>query len=95
MIRVPVTSGSDVRFVFTFTDVNDSPVPVSAPEVILASAELTRRITATLTNGAGGVVSLFIDGTRPIPVGNHTFRLRVLTAGGDHIASRGILLDVS
>lgn len=95
MSRVTITSGSDLTLRFAFTDGAGDAVAVSAPEIILAEGALRGRCTATLTNGAGGLVTAFIEGSLPIPVGVYGFRLRVTLGDGSTIASQGILIDVS
>jgi hypothetical protein len=92
--RVDTTSGSDLELRFAFTDEAGDAVPVSAPEIILAEGALRGRIT-TVTDGAAGLVTAFIDGSVPMPVGVYGFRLRVTLSDGSTIASRGILIDVS
>jgi hypothetical protein len=94
MTRIEITSGSDLEMQFAFTDEAGDAVPVSSPEIIQEEGPLRGR-TTTLTDGAAGLVTAFIDGSEPMPVGVYGFRLRVTLSDGSTIASQGILIDVS
>jgi hypothetical protein len=90
---IPVTSGSDATLQFAFQDGN-AAIAISAPTIIEATGGLVGLCTATLVDGAGGLASVFIEGSAPIALGTYFLRLQVTLAGGDTLASERLLINV-
>jgi|TARA_R110000796_G_scaffold3439_3_gene13450 hypothetical protein len=91
---IPVTSGSDATLQFAFQDGNAAAIAISAPTIIEATGGLVGLCTATLVDGAGGLASVFIEGSAPIALGTYFLRLQVTLAGGDTLASERLLINV-
>lgn len=84
MISLETTSGSDVTVVVTLTD-NSGAINLSGRTLSIfnVSRKLENRVTAQITNAASGIITVKIEGSDPLPVGQHSFRLQVnLQQGG-------------
>lgn len=96
------TRGSDMRFSFVWLNKPVPPATIGEPAdltgrqavVLDQDAGLAGRVTASITNPAGGVFEVFIEGTNPIPIGLHQFRLQFLVAGGDSVGLLPIIVKV-
>jgi hypothetical protein len=94
MNKVEITSGSDATLQFAFKDGAGTALSVSDPAVITADGALENRLTTTLTDGAGGLVSVLIEGTDPMPIGRYALRLQVTLSGGNTLASKLVIINV-
>ena len=99
-ILIPnITRGSDVSLTVTITD-EGGPVDLSGRELLLfdVNTVLDGRITANITDASAGVISLFIEGTDPLPLGRRSFRLQVNNPlspeGADSIGLPPFILEV-
>lgn len=82
MIRDTIKRGSDKVFPFTYVDAAGSPTAITDATIgfLDVSTNLVGRLTATKTNAAGGEFQVFVEGTDPIPLGNHRFRVQITWA---------------
>ena len=94
MAAIKITSGSDANLQFAFKDSNGIALTVSNPQIIEAGGALSERTTVTLTDGVGGIVNVFIEGTDPLNVGRYPLRVQVELSDGNTLASKQILIDV-
>ena len=99
-ILIPdITRGSDVSLTVTITD-EGGPVDLSGRELLLfdVNTVLDGRITTNITDASAGVISLFIEGTDPLPLGRRSFRLQVNNPlspeGADSIGLPPFILEV-
>jgi len=85
MTILRVTSGSDVRIVLAITS-EGAPVSLvgRTVEVFGAAPQIEGRVSATITDAAGGAFEVLVEGTAPIPVGTYGFRLQI-NGPGDSI----------
>jgi hypothetical protein len=91
---IPITSGSDATLQFAFQDGDAVAIAITSPTIIEATGGLDGRCTAALVNGAGGLASVFIEGTSAIALGTYFLRLQVTLSGGDTLASTRLLINV-
>ena len=99
-ILIPnITRGSDVSLTVTITD-EGGAVDLTGRELALfdVNSVLDGRVVATISDAANGVISLFIEGTDPLPLGRRTFRLQVNNSlspdGADSIGLPPFILEV-
>ena len=76
-------SGADIRFTITDADTNLSGRTASVVKV--SPRGLVGRVTATISDAAGGVVDVHIEGTDPIAEGRYEFRVQLNGDGLDSI----------
>jgi hypothetical protein len=99
MYPLATTRGSDVRLTLTLTNAAAPYAPVDltgrSVAIIDVAPLLQGRLTAQVTNAALGQMELFIEGTNPLPRGNYTFTLQILSGGGDSLGIPEITLVVT
>lgn len=93
-----VTRGSDVRLIVTISD-GGSPLNLAGRSVVPfeVSEPLINRVSAEITDAVAGQVTILIEGTDPIPLGRHSFRLQVnapITGGADSLGLPRFILEV-
>lgn len=95
MTTLAVTMGSDVRLSFAVSS-NSTPIDLTGRtvEVLQASADIADRLSVNITSAAAGEFEVLIEGTDPIRLGRHEFRLQIGGAG-DSIGLPTIALQVS
>jgi hypothetical protein len=91
---IKITSGSDATLQFAFQDGDAVALPITSPVVIEATGDLAGNCTATLTDGPGGLASVFIEGSTPFATGSYYLRLQVTLADDTTLASDRLLIDV-
>lgn len=111
MSSLIVNKGSDAEFILAYKDAAGEPIDLTGrtvlvfDEVIVGATSrrgvqvvgIKDKITGTVTNGAGGIVTLKLDGTDPIPVGKYSFRVQLNEGTGNDIESLAtplIYLDI-
>jgi hypothetical protein len=89
-IAIKTLRGADVRVSATF----DIDLTGRTATVFEVSPVLSGLVTSEISDAENGVVSIFIEGSNPIPIGRHGFR--VLTDGDnlDSIPLPQFLLEV-
>jgi hypothetical protein len=93
-IPLSITSGSDVTIPFVFRDSAGAAIAINSITIIEATGVLDGRCTATLVNSAGGLASVFIEGTTPMAIGSYFLRLRGILTNGNSLASERISINV-
>jgi hypothetical protein len=102
MTTITATRGSDVRLTFTYRNAPVPPATVGTPvdltgrvfTVFDASASLAGRVAVTSAEPETGVIDVFIEGTDPLPIGPHAFRVQIEAPGGDSVGLPSITLQV-
>ena len=95
MAEVEMIRGSDKDFIIRLKDANEDPIDITGRVLTVfdVSRTLTGRVTAEITDAAAGEMSVHVEGTLPLPLGLHSFRIQ-LTAGTASIAVKPIQLRV-
>lgn len=90
------TRGSDITLVFTWTTPDDTPFDLTncTLAVLDAGSVISNRFSARITDAAGGVFEVFIEGSSPIAVGFYDFRVQIVQPDGDSIATPLMGLNV-
>lgn len=78
-------SGADIRFQ---TVDSETDFTGRTTAIINASAELSGRITATITDAENGTFTAHIEGTNPIPPNTYQFSIQLNGDGLDSIVYR-------
>lgn len=93
-IELCATRGSDVSLTITISDA-DGPVDLTSQSVSVFDVvpSLEGRVTAAITDAAAGRITVDIEGTDPIDIGRHVFRLR-LSGAGDSVGLPPFVLGV-
>jgi hypothetical protein len=97
-----VNRGSDAEFLMSWKDKTGNPIDLSGRTVAIldestisvchkvkgsTAGDITSRITGTVTDGPNGVVTLHLEGTKPIKVGKYTFRVQINEESGETVNS--------
>jgi hypothetical protein len=99
---IEATRGSDIRLTFTYRNPPVPPATVGTPAdmtgrtftVFDVAPLLTGRVAVTSPEPATGVIEVFIEGTDPLPIGPHSFRVQISAPGGDSVGLPSITLQV-
>jgi hypothetical protein len=93
---IVITSGSDAKIQFAFTDGATLPavLAITSPTIIEAVGGLEGRCTIALTDGPNGLCEVSIEGTSPIVVGVYWLRIQVTLSDSSSLASLRVLIDV-
>ena len=88
-VSIEATRYSDILRTLTLKDDTGAAIPLTGQtvNVLDVSEGITGLVTATITDAANGEIEINIEGTAPIDLGTHTFRLQVVdplggTTGG-------------
>lgn len=96
MSTLNVTRGSDASFVFTWKDINKTPMDISGMSVTIldASDVVSARLSGEVTDGVNGVLTIFLEGSDPIKIGKYSFRVQINTVAGQSMATPQLTLVV-
>ena len=95
MAEVEAIRGADKDFVIRLKDANEEPIDITGRTLLFfdISPSLSGRVSGSVTDGLNGEISVHVEGTVPLPLGLHSFRLQ-LSAGSASIAIKPIQLKV-
>lgn len=90
-----VTRGSDIALSLTLSS-GETPFDLSgySAQVFDVAEVLNGRVTAQIQDGPGGVLSVDIEGTDPIEIGRHMFRVQLVSAVDDSVGLPAFFLVV-
>lgn len=86
-----ITKGTDIRLNLTARDEGGAiNLTGRTATVFDSSRHLSGRVSAEITDAENGKFTVFIEGTDPIPVGKHQFRVQLNQPDGDEIDSTAL-----
>ena len=96
MAEVELVRGSDKDLVLAVKDSNNDPIDLSGRVLNLfdISRSLTGKVSGSISDPTNGLVSIHIEGTAPLPLGLHSFRMQLTDGGGSSLAIKPISLRV-
>jgi hypothetical protein len=79
MISLSATRGSDVVFVITMKQPNNTPIDLTGRTIAFFDIpkNLTGRISGSIVDATAGKIQVNVEGTDPITLGNYIFRLQI------------------
>lgn len=95
MAEVEMIRGSDKDFIIRLKDSLEAPIDITGRVLTFfdISPTLSGRVSGSITDAVNGEISVHIEGTIPLSIGLHSFRVQ-LTAGTASIAVKPIQLRV-
>ena len=86
---IPVNAGTTLTFEMRWKEQNGDPTDLtgSVLDAVQVHASLAGKLTFTLSDAAGGIVQVRLDGADPLPRGDYTWRARRTPVGGDEITT--------
>jgi len=95
MAEIELVRGADKDLVLLLKDSVGDPIDISGRTLLIfdVSRALLGKVSGAITDGPAGELSIHVEGTTPIPLGLHSFRVQ-LTAGTASIAIKPIQLRV-
>jgi len=96
MTEVELVRGSDKDLVLAVKDSNNDPIDLTGRVLTFfdISRALTGKVSGSVSDATNGLISIHIEGTTPIPLGLHSFRVQLTDGGGSSIAIKPISLRV-
>lgn len=93
---ITITRGSDYSFQVGFKATAETPLVLTGAAVNLLDVPtaLVGKITATITDEAGGIVTVSLAGATPIDVGYYIMRVQVIPTDGIARATPEIKLNI-